>query len=262
MKILYFLIALCLISCKSKTLNKTKSIEFNNYVCPPCGGNCDQLVFHKAGKCPHCQMELVNQHQITNAQKELSVCFYLQDNVEILDFAGPLEVFVVAGFKVFTVSKNNGIIHSQGILKIKPDFCIEDAPPSDVMVFFGGAHGKPSKDKGLISWIKARKNKTNYFISICTGAFIMGEAGILDNLSTTTYHTQIKALQNAFPKTKVLSNVRFVDNGNVISTAGISAGIDGALHFVAKIKGLDFAKNVAATIEYDKWIPNDGLILK
>jgi transcriptional regulator GlxA family with amidase domain len=89
----------------------------------------------------------------------------------------------------------------------------------------------------------------------------MGKAGILDNLTATTYHSQIEELQKALPNTKVLPNVRFVDNGNVISTAGISAGIDGALHFVSKIKGEEFAKNVAELIEYDKWIPEQGLII-
>ena len=81
-------------------------------------------------------------------------------------------------------------------------------------------------------------------------------------MTATTYHTQIKELQRALPKTKVLPNVRFVDNGNVITTAGISAGIDGALHFVSKIKGADFAKQVAEDIEYDNWKPNNGLITK
>jgi transcriptional regulator GlxA family with amidase domain len=87
-------------------------------------------------------------------------------------------------------------------------------------------------------------------MSVCTGAFIMGKAGILDSMTATTYHTQIEELQKALPKTKVLPNIRFVGNGLVISTACISAGIDGALHFVSKIKGNDFAKRVAADIEY------------
>lgn len=194
--------------------------------------------------------------------KNLKICFYLQDNVELLDFAGPMEVFVVAGFDVFTVSKTKENITTQGVLKVKPDYSIKDAPASNVTVFFGGAHAEPANDEELITWIKKRKPATDYFISVCTGAFIMGQAGILDNLTATTYHTQIEALQKALPSTKVLANVRFVDNGNVITTAGISAGIDGALHFVAKIKGLEYAKKVAEQIEYDKWVPNDGLIIK
>ncbi len=68
-------------------------------------------------------------------------------------------------------------------------------------------------------------------------------------------------MQYHFPKTKVLANTRFVDNGDVITTAGISAGIDGALHLVEKLRGRDFARGIATTIEYDKWVPEDGLII-
>nr|WP_294934890.1 DJ-1/PfpI family protein [uncultured Flavobacterium sp.] len=265
MKPLILIALITLLGC-----NKSKSQENiqNNkqiFVCAPCGGSCDDLTFEKEGKCPHCNMQLIAK---TNAgiqknvnNKDLTICFYLQDNVELLDFAGPMEVFTVAGFNVFTVSRTKDKITSQGVLTILPDYSIENAPPSDVMVFFGGSHGKPTNDASVISWIQSRKKNTKYFMSVCTGAFIMGKAGILDNLTATTYHTQIEDLQKALPTTKVLPNVRFVDNGNVISTAGISAGIDGALHFVAKIKGKEFAKKIAEDIEYDKWIPEQGLII-
>ena len=78
---------------------------------------------------------------------------------------------------------------------------------------------------------------------------------------STTFHSSIEALRKEFPKAKVLSDVRFVDNGNVITTAGISAGIDGALHLVSKLKGEDVAKSTAYYMEYDKWVPQEGLIV-
>jgi transcriptional regulator GlxA family with amidase domain len=256
MKYLFLFLTVLLIGCNSVPSDKKVEVEKKTFVCPPCDQSCDTLTFDVHGKCPQCSMELVSKSQA------LTICFYLQDGIELLDFAGPMEVFVVAGFKVFTVSKTKDIIISQNILKITPDYSIEDAPASDVMAFFGGAHGSPSRDSTVISWIQSRKSKTAYFFSVCTGAFIMGRAGVLDNLTATTYHTQIEALRKALPKTKVLDNVRYVDNGNVITTAGISAGIDGALHFVAKIKGIDFAKKIAEDIEYDKWVPDQGLIIK
>jgi transcriptional regulator GlxA family with amidase domain/DNA-directed RNA polymerase subunit RPC12/RpoP len=265
MKNLLLLVALLLFNsgCTQKK-GAHVATEKTVFVCPPCGGSCDDLTFDQAGKCPHCGMKLVNKASLIleNNTQELSICFYLQDNVEVLDFAGPLEVFRVAGFKVFTVSKTKEKITSEGCLTILPEYSIADAPKADVMVFFGGLHGDPSNDPELINWIKSRIKATRYFMSVCTGAFIMGKAGILDGLTATTYHTQIEALTEAFPNTKVLENVRFVDNGDVICTAGISAGIDGALHFIAKIKGVDFAKQVAEDIEYDKWIPENGLVIK
>lgn len=262
LKALCFPVIFLFLSCSTSISQNNKQL----FVCAPCGGSCDKMTFEKAGNCPHCGMKLIDKNSSeakeTTNETEIKICFYLQDNVEVLDFAGPLEIFRVAGFDVFTVSKTKGPIKSQGMLTITPDYSITDAPSADMMVFFGGAHGGPSKDAELISWIKSRKDKTTYFMSVCTGAFIMGSAGILDNKTATTYHTQIEALQQALPKTKVIKDIRFVDNGNVISTAGISAGMDGALHFVSKIKGIEFAKQVALDIEYDKWLPEQGLIIK
>ena len=192
----------------------------------------------------------------------MTICFYLQDGVEVLDFAGPMEVFAYAGFRVFTVSKTKNPIVSEGILKIIPDYSIDDAPPADIMAFFGGNSGPSSMDSSIMAWISERKSSTSYFFSVCTGAFIIGRAGLLDSLTATTFHSSIESLRKALPNTKVLSDVRFVDNGKVITTAGISAGIDGALHLVAKLKGEEMAKEVAAYMEYDKWIPGQGLIVK
>ncbi len=192
----------------------------------------------------------------------MTICFYLQDGVEVLDFAGPMEVFAYAGFEVFTVSRKKEPIISQGILKVLPDYSIEDAPPADILAFFGGNTGNPSKDSAVLNWIRGRQHSTAYFFSVCTGAFFLGRAGLLDNLTATTFHSSIESLQKALPSTKVLSNVRFVDNGKVITTAGISAGIDGALHLVAKLKGEEMAREVATYMEYDKWVPQQGLVVK
>ncbi|HEY4108866.1 DJ-1/PfpI family protein [Puia sp.] len=191
----------------------------------------------------------------------MTIAFYLQDGVEVLDFAGPMEVFSYAGFNVFTVSRKKEPITTQGILKVMPDYGIEDAPPADILAFFGGNAGPSSVDPAVMAWIHGRLPATQYFFSVCTGAFILGKAGILDSLSATTFHLSIESLRTLLPKTKVLANVRFVDNGHVITTAGISAGIDGALHLVARLKGDEVARQVAAYMEYDKWVPNQGLVV-
>lgn len=242
---------------------KTDSIV---YVCPPCGGGtCDNTSFDKPGTCKVCGMALV---KITLGEfkkqanaKKLTICFYLQDGVEVLDFAGPMEVFITAGYDVFTVSKNYNIIRSKTVLFVTPNYSIKDAPPADILVVFGGPTQPTTDDPEVMDWIASRKSMTQYYMSVCTGAFILGKAGLLDNLTATTFHTQIEALRQAYPKTKVLANVRFVDNGTVMTTAGISAGIDGALHMVEKLRGREYAKGVAETIEYDKWVPDNGLVI-
>jgi len=234
------------------------------FYCPPCSAGCDSTAYKAAGKCPHCGMELVKQgveeHDRLN-MKRYTVAFYLQDGVEVLDFAGPLEVFSYAGFDIFTVSATKQPIKSQGVLKITPDYSIDDAPHADIMAFFGGNAGVASSNPKVTSWLK-RQTNIDYYFSVCTGAFIMGHAGLLDNLTVTTFHESIDGLQREIPKAKVLKNVRFVDNGRVITTAGISAGIDGALHLVQKIRGLEAAKQIAAYMEYDKWVPSQGLVVK
>lgn len=199
--------------------------------------------------------------QHTEPVRQTTICFYLYDGVEVLDFAGPMEVFSYAGFKVFTVAKTKTPLTSQGILKVIPEYSIADAPPADIFAVFGGNDEVAADDPEVISWIKSRDKATKSYFSVCTGAFILGKAGLLDRLQVTTFHRSIDNLQRAVPTAKVLKNVRYVDNGRVITTAGISAGIDGALHLVAKIKGKAAAIEVAAHMEYDKYQPEQGLVV-
>jgi transcriptional regulator GlxA family with amidase domain len=261
-----YLVILMLISSSFASYAQSKLlIRDSVYACGPCDGSCDTIQFSKAGICPHCNMALTKMSKgdfiKQNDKTPVTICFYLQDGIELLDFAGPLEVFTDAGFKVFTVSKTKAPIRSQGVLSINPDYSIKDAPSADILVVFGGNTGPTESDPEVIGWMKSRIPQTKSYLSVCTGSFIFGRMGILDGLTATSYHTQIESMQRHFPKTKVLANTRFIDNGNVITTAGISAGIDGALHLVAKLKGNVFAKGIAQVMEYDKWVPEQGLIL-
>jgi transcriptional regulator GlxA family with amidase domain len=188
---------------------------------------------------------------------KIRVLFYLQDGVEVLDFAGPMEVFAAADFDVVVVSKIKTPIISEGILKIVPDFTIDNAPKADIVAIFGG---QDIDDPDVIRWLKSMPTPTLYF-SVCSGALTLGKAGILNGLTVTTHYQRIDDLKSIAPKANVLSHVRYVDNGNVITTAGISAGIDGALHIVAKLKGEKLANQIAKYMEYDKYIPNQGLDL-
>lgn len=189
-----------------------------------------------------------------------TIAFYLQDRVEVLDFAGPMEVFAYAGYEVFTVSKTDQPIKAQGILTIQPDYTIQNAPKADILAFFGGNAGAAYKDPEVIEWIR-QQNDIDYHFSVCTGAFMLAEAGFLEDKVATTFHDSLDKLEADYPGTDVRKNVRFVDNGSIITTAGISAGIDGALHLVAKLQGLSAAKRTAFYMEYDNWVPGNGLIL-
>ncbi len=224
------------------------------FICPPCNSTFDTIEHDQPGVCDHCNMVLI--------RKDLSktIAFYLQDGVEVLDFAGPMEVFAYAGYKVFTVSATKDPIKSQGILTVTPDYSIEDAPEADILAFFGGNSTAAYKNKAVIQWVK-KQQSIQYYFSVCTGAFVLAEAGILDGKTATTFHNALDNLENQYPQVDVRHDVRFVDNGKVITTAGISAGIDGALHLVAKLQGVNAAKRTAYYMEYDNWQLGDGLLL-
>ncbi|WP_084528483.1 DJ-1/PfpI family protein [Pedobacter caeni] len=257
------LVLLLLFPCFVFAQKQPAAVPATVYVCPPCGSSCDTISFSKAGVCPHCNMILVDKNKKDSLnEKKTSICFYLYDGVEVLDFAGPMEVFSYAGFKVFTVSKTKAPLLSQGILKIIPDYSIADAPQADIFAVFGGNDEVAADDPEVISWIKSRDKTTSSYFSVCTGAFILGKAGLLDQLQVTTFHRSIENLQRAVPSAKVLKNTRYVDAGRIITTAGISAGIDGALHLVAKLKGKEAAMIVAQHMEYDKYVPEQGLVVR
>lgn len=259
----FFIFALSLLFCLSTNAQQNVPYDAAAYVCPPCNSKCDDLGFAEAGTCQHCGMELVSKEEALinrSNMKQLSIAFYLQPGVEVLDFAGPMEVFSYAGYQVFTVSRTKAPITSQGILSINPDYSIEDAPEADILAFFGGNSGAGFADPAITDWIKKQQN-VQYYFSVCTGAFALAKAGLLDGQTATTFHDALEGLENNYPKVKVVKNARYVDNGKVITTAGVSAGIDGALHLVAKLQGFNRARQTAYYMEYDKWTPGDGLVL-
>lgn len=198
-----------------------------------------------------------------SSDKPLSVGIFAYPGVEILDFSGPSEVFgSTHGFKPFVVAYTKEPIVSQGFITITPQYSIDDCPPTDILVFPGGGTNSVMEKEKLIEWIKARAKTTQIMMSVCTGAGLLSKAGLLDGKEVTTFHGYINELQKITPAAKVLAETRYVDNGQVITTAGVSAGTDGALHVVAKIKGEATAKATAFYMEYDKWQPKAGKVIE
>jgi transcriptional regulator GlxA family with amidase domain len=175
-----------------------------------------------------------------------NVAIFLYQGVELLDFAGPGEVFSAAGFNTYTMSVDGKSLTSQGFVKIQPEFSIETAPAPDIVVFPGGSAGPTSSDPAVMAWIKKLNAHGSYFMSVCTGAFILGQVWTVGQQRVTTHWGSTKSLAKTLPTSTVLESTRFVDNGTIITTAGVSAGIDGALYLVSRIKGLDAAKKNSA----------------
>jgi len=184
------------------------------------------------------------------------VAILIHEGVELLDFSGPGEVFAAAdhrqAFEVYTVAASAGEITSQGFLTVKPQYTFANCPPPDVIILPGGRTDVPLSDPAVINWIKQSSQKAEVVMSVCTGAFLLAKAGLLDGREATTHWSAIAALRQEAPKTTVLENRRFVDNGKVITAAGVSAGIDASLHVVDKLLGREAAAQTAHYMEY-KW---------
>ena len=188
-----------------------------------------------------------------------NVAIFLYPHVELLDFAGPGEVFAsTPGFTVYTVSADGKELQSQGFVTVKPQYSLDDVPVPDIIVLPGGNTAETMKNPKVIEWINRRFATGSMVMSVCSGAGILAKAGLLTGLNVTTFHSYIPGLQAMLPHSKVLPNTRYVDNGMIITTAGVSAGIDGALHVVSRIKGMEVAKATAFYMEYDKWKPEEG----
>lgn len=186
------------------------------------------------------------------------VAILVFDEVEVLDFAGPFEVFAVADelhehavFHTFTLALKPGTVRARNGLKVVPDFTLENCPPPHVIVIPGGAGTRPLLQMpALLEWLRLKARKAELIVSICTGALVLARAGLLDGLKATTHHENLDELRRLASQTEVLAETRFVDNGQVLTAAGISAGIDCSLHVVGRLLGASAADKTARYMEY------------
>ncbi len=189
--------------------------------------------------------------------KPRNLAILLFDDAEVLDFCGPFEVFSVASnqtespsFNVFTVAENSPVKARNG-LSVNPDYTLEDCPTPDLLLIPGGIGSrKEMNNKPLIDWIGRTAESAELVLSVCTGALLLGKAGLLDSLEATTHHVAYDLLRGIVPSATVHEDRRFVDNGRVITSAGIAAGMDMSLHVVERLLGSDIASATANHMEY------------
>jgi transcriptional regulator GlxA family with amidase domain len=184
------------------------------------------------------------------------------EDVEVLDFCGPFEVFSVANrftdppaFNVLTVGEKPGPVVTRGGLSVNPHHRLADCPRLDLLLVPGGQGTRREMDNAVLTdWIKARSQEAELVLSVCTGALLLAKAGLLVGLAATTHHGAIDLLREAAPRTMVHADRRFVDNGRVVCSAGIAAGMDISLHVVARLLGKELAVKTARQMEYP-WQP-------
>lgn len=185
------------------------------------------------------------------------------EDAELLDFAGPFEAFVAATdeqgerlFNVFTVAERPDELHARAGMRITPDHTFADAPQIDILVVPGGYGTRREIDNPVaIDWIRSIAGGTDITTSVCTGSFLLAKAGLMDGGRATTHWGSIERMRETFPGLTVLENIRWVDEGAVVSSAGVSAGIDMSLHVIERLHGAETAARTARFMEYDYWPP-------
>jgi len=189
----------------------------------------------------------------------LNVGIFVYDDVEVLDFAGPFQVFTTAErmarpgkpFATFTVAASDSV-QARGGLPIVPSYTFGREPHIDVLIVPGGVHTDELGKRDVIDWIAASAAKTQLTASVCTGAFLLAKAGVLDGKTATTHWEDIDDFRKSFPGIPIDPAVRWVDEGKIVTSAGISAGIDMSLHLVERLAGEPLARRAARQMDY-RW---------
>ncbi len=201
-----------------------------------------------------------------------TVGIYLFDAVDVLDFAGPFEVFSTAArvhgrreppsppiFVVATVGRGFAPVVARGGLRVQPGFGLEDHPPLDVLIVPGGVVDAEMERPEVMAWLQRVVPATSVTASVCTGAFLLGQAGLLQGKQATTHWEDLAELRRLFPDVEVVEGRRWVDLGSIVTSAGISAGIDMSLHLVARLAGAELARKTAHQMQYDWWDDEQSL---
>ena len=185
----------------------------------------------------------------------------LFNEVEVLDFAGPYEVFSITAspgseakpFIVKTIAEKAGPIRARNGLQVVPDYSFADDVTFDIVIVPGGYGAEEIElhNPSVIKWIKAQIPRAKIMASVCTGAFLLAEAGLLDGLRATTHWMDIDRLAREYEQVTVERGVKYVDEGSVITSGGISAGINMAFFLVGRILGEEAAQATAKRMEYD-----------
>jgi transcriptional regulator GlxA family with amidase domain len=188
-----------------------------------------------------------------------SVAILAFDDVEVLDFAGPYEVFTVAGelgedqpFSVFSVGLTGAPAVGRGGFTVTPTYSLDDAPPPDLLVVPGGAGTRRLlHDERLLAWLRERAAEVEVLLSVCTGALVLGAAGLLDRRPATTHHDAFDELAAVSPTTTVVRGQRFVRSSErIVTSAGVSAGVDASLHVVQQLVGQQTRDRVVTEMEW------------
>ncbi|MCW8945178.1 MAG: DJ-1/PfpI family protein [Sedimenticola sp.] len=193
----------------------------------------------------------------------MNIAIYLYDNAEVLDFSGPFEVFSTAArlanalprFNVFLVGESGGSLTARGGYSVNPAYGFHNHPAIDLLIVVGGVHGNEMQKKRVLDWIALTAKQARWVASVCTGAFLLAEAGVLKAQKVTTHWEDIAELRANYPQLQVCEAKRWVDEGDIITSAGITAGIDMSLYLVSRLHSRELALRTAKQMDFE-WQQN------
>ncbi|BCU82869.1 AraC family transcriptional regulator [Polycladomyces abyssicola] len=207
-------------------------------------------------------------------KKQWNVGIFLFNGVDIIDFSGPYEVLSYTAydkdglrkllmgtasmqdrpFVTFTVSETGSMITTNNGMKVQPDYGFHDAPSIDILLIPGAPLiplKKALESQTALQWIRKQYDQVDLIASICSGAFFLAQAGLLKGKKATTHHAVCDYFEQLFPEVEVQQGVRFVDEGNIVTSGGVTSGINMTLYLVERFLGKENAQTVARTIEFD-----------
>lgn len=202
---------------------------------------------------------------MTRPAQTVKVAILAFDQVEALDLAGPYEVFTTASrmhqrenpaspalFEVHCVAQSQAPVRARAGLALLPTHGFEDAPAPDVLIVPGGVVDDALSSSQTLAWIARANSSAQITASVCTGAFLLAASGVITTGEVTTHWEDLDDLARRFPALTVRDGVRWVDQGRVVTSAGISAGIDMSLHLVARLAGMALAERTAHQMDF-RW---------
>lgn len=195
--------------------------------------------------------------------QQMNVGIMVFEDVEVLDFAGPLEVFNVTAelndpspFNVYLVAETNAPVKTRGKLRVFPNYNIYNMPPTDILIIPGGAGSRALVHKpNVIAWLREQYKQAQHVASVCTGAIPLAKAGLLDGLTVTTHHENIEELRGYVSDDTTIEAKRYLDNGKILTSGGVSAGIDMSLYLVHQLLGDEVLAKTTKEMEYT-WTPD------
>ncbi len=186
----------------------------------------------------------------------LTVAFPLFEDAEELDLVGPWEALALARdygqqeVTLLTVASGFDPVRMRGGLRVVPDHSFASAPPADAIIVPGGPGARDEAIAGPAAAWLAERRETPVIASVCTGSFVLAQAGLLDGKSATTHHSRLDQLRERYPTVRVMRGLRIVDNGNILTAGGVTAGIDLGLHLVGRYFGKNLQNRIADVMEY------------